>query len=91
MDINTTYAIQKGWIPDRYLNQIYGSATIQENYISEKDRVFYELTGDSEDERTEINIYTTYEDNQIWQERKRKARTPRKEDPIEKIIEWSMK
>lgn len=62
MDINTTYAIEKGWIPERYLNQIDGSAAIQENYISEKERAYYELVGDPEDEGTEININTRYED-----------------------------
>ncbi len=62
MDVNTTYAIKKGWIPERYLNQIDKSLTIQENYISEKERAYYELAGDPEDEGTEININTTYGD-----------------------------
>ena len=62
MNINTKYGIQKGKLPDRYLNQIENKYSVQEKYISERERTYEEtfLTPDSE--KDEIIISTTYKE-----------------------------
>lgn len=61
MDINTKYSIQKGWLPERYRNQIDQTFSIQENYIFEKERAYEEATSEPTDE-TAIHIETSYKE-----------------------------
>lgn len=61
MDINTTYSIQKGWLPERYRNQIDQSYSIIDNYVSEKERAFDEAAGEPQEETT-VHIETSYKE-----------------------------
>lgn len=61
MDINTTYSIQKDRLPERYRNQIDQTLSIQENYISGKERAYSEVVAEPAEE-TVINIETTYQE-----------------------------
>ncbi len=61
MDINTKYSIEKGWLPERFGNQIDKSFSITENYISEKERAYDAIIGEPTDE-TVVSIETTYKE-----------------------------
>jgi len=62
MDINTTYSIQKGWLPERLYNQLDKSQSIEEVYMTEKQRAYEEIIGDPESEETVVSIETTYKE-----------------------------
>ena len=62
MDINTKFAIQKNWIPTRYLNQIDKTNSIMENYISRRKDIYEDNVEDIESEAREISISTSYKE-----------------------------
>ena len=62
MDINTTYSIQKGWLPERFYNQLDKEQSIEEVYVSEKQRAYDEIVGDPESKETVVSINTTYKE-----------------------------
>ena len=62
MDINTMYSIQKGWLPERFYNQLNKSQSIEEVYMAEKQRIYDEVIGDSESEETVVHVETTYKE-----------------------------
>ena len=62
MDITTKIAWEKGKIPERIYNQLDDTRSIQEIYVSEKERAYSEIVGDPESEDTVVQIHTTYKE-----------------------------
>ena len=62
MDITTKISWEKGTIPERFYNQLDNTRSIQEIYVSEKERAYSEIVGDPESEETVVQINTTYKE-----------------------------
>ena len=62
MDINTKVAIQRGQLPDRFLNQLDHTRSIQENYISGKENAYDIFIPEEDDSTTEVILTVVRKD-----------------------------